>query len=119
MNQIPDHEQVLLAWRQKLDASLRVENSWLALANLYWLKEGLIAFGIAPTNGIVLPNVDNHLHFRVESGERYPRQQRVSISVKSASSYDILDNSGLWLLHRHPQLLAVRAELDPAVLVGA
>jgi len=75
MNQIPDHEQVLLAWWQKLDASLRVENSWLALADLYWLKEGFITFGDAPTNRIVLPNVDNHLRFRVESGERYPHQE--------------------------------------------
>jgi len=39
-----------------LDANLRKENSWLALAGLYWLEQGENSFGTAPGNSIVFPS---------------------------------------------------------------
>jgi len=42
-------------WRKSADQNLRNENSWLALAGLYWLDEGETSFGMDPSNGIVLP----------------------------------------------------------------
>lgn len=39
-----------------MDASLRKENGWLALAGLFWLHQGDNTFGSAATNDIVLPD---------------------------------------------------------------
>jgi uncharacterized protein (DUF1684 family) len=44
-------------WRASLDASIRKEDGWLALAGLFWLHEGDNTFGSAHTNDIVLPDV--------------------------------------------------------------
>lgn len=43
-------------WRQDLDDSLRRENSWLALAGLFWLNEGKNSLGSNPTCDILLPS---------------------------------------------------------------
>ena len=45
-----------------MDASLRAENSWLALAGLFWLNPGRNTFGSAPDNDIVIAieNVPPH-----------------------------------------------------------
>lgn len=43
-------------WRQTLDADLRRENSWLALAGLFWLDEGKNSFGTDLANSIVIPS---------------------------------------------------------------
>lgn len=48
--------QDLEAWRESMDASIRKENGWLALAGLFWLQEGENTFGSAATNDIVLPD---------------------------------------------------------------
>lgn len=45
----------ILAWRNNMDASLRAENSWLALCGLFWLQEGDQTIGTAPDCSIVLP----------------------------------------------------------------
>lgn len=50
----PD-EQDLLAWQQRLEASLRRENGWLALAGLEWLHPGRNTFGSAPDDELNLP----------------------------------------------------------------
>lgn len=50
-----DYETELAAWRQLVDDALREENSWLALAGLYWLEAGENTFGSDPANAIVLP----------------------------------------------------------------
>jgi uncharacterized protein len=42
-------------WRHTREAELTAEDSWLTLAGLFWLKEGKIRIGSAPSNGIVLP----------------------------------------------------------------
>jgi uncharacterized protein (DUF1684 family) len=43
-------------WRKAADENLRKENSWLALAGLYWLNEGENSFGTDPSNSIVFPS---------------------------------------------------------------
>ena len=42
-------------WRQGLDDSLRRENSWLAVAGLFWLKEENNSIGSDPDCDILLP----------------------------------------------------------------
>ena len=42
-------------WRENYEAGLRKENGWLALAGLFWLKEGNNDFGTSVGNSIVLP----------------------------------------------------------------
>jgi uncharacterized protein (DUF1684 family) len=42
-------------WRASMDASIRKENNWLALAGLFWLRQGDNSFGSAQSNDIVLP----------------------------------------------------------------
>lgn len=49
------YENDLADWRKSLDDNLREENSWLALAGLYWLDEGENSFGTNPDNQIVFP----------------------------------------------------------------
>jgi uncharacterized protein (DUF1684 family) len=48
------HDQ-LLKWRKAMDVNLTKENSWLALAGLYWLEEGENSFGSSQANKIVFP----------------------------------------------------------------
>lgn len=43
------------AWRDQREARLRAEDGWLAVAGLFWLKEGPNRFGTDPSNEIVLP----------------------------------------------------------------
>jgi uncharacterized protein (DUF1684 family) len=50
----PEHEREILTWREKMEASLRAENSWLALDGLFWLNEGENTFGYDPSNAIQL-----------------------------------------------------------------
>jgi len=47
--------QTLEDWRESMDASIRKENGWLALAGLFWLHEGENRLGSAASNDIVLP----------------------------------------------------------------
>ena len=35
----------ILQWRKDMDAELRRENNWLAVAGLFWLKKGVNTFG--------------------------------------------------------------------------
>lgn len=42
-------------WRAGRDASIRRENSWLALAGLFWLREGDNWIGSDPSSDILLP----------------------------------------------------------------
>lgn len=52
-----DEEYVkgILKWRQEVDANLRRENGWLALAGLYWLRRGTNLIGSDPDSDILLP----------------------------------------------------------------
>lgn len=51
----PALSQKLAEWQAEKDASLRAENSWLALAGLFWLEAGENPFGSDPAKPIVLP----------------------------------------------------------------
>ena len=44
-----------LAWREKRDKEMRTPTSWLNIAGLYWLKEGVNRFGTSEENSIKLP----------------------------------------------------------------
>jgi uncharacterized protein len=44
-------------WREKTETELKSENSWLSLAGLFWLKEGINTIGSSSANDIKLPNV--------------------------------------------------------------
>ncbi|HJS18646.1 MAG TPA: DUF1684 domain-containing protein [Anaerolineales bacterium] len=50
-----DYIQGVLKWRQEVDANLRRENGWLALAGLYWLRKGTNLIGSDPQADIILP----------------------------------------------------------------
>ena len=45
----------ILNWRQEIDSNLRRENSWLALAGLFWLRHGENIIGSDPSCDILLP----------------------------------------------------------------
>lgn len=58
------YEAELAAWRQEIDAKLRVENSWLTLTGLYWLHEGENSIGSDPVLDVYLPaSAPLHLGF--------------------------------------------------------
>jgi len=42
-------------WRQDYESKLKAEDGWLAVAGLYWLKEGINTFGTDASLDIVLP----------------------------------------------------------------
>jgi uncharacterized protein len=50
------YEQSVIKWRQEVDANLRRENGWLALAGLFWLRNGTNIIGSAPDSDIILPD---------------------------------------------------------------
>ena len=50
-----EYVQGINKWRKEVDANLRRENGWLALAGLYWLRRGTSVIGSNPDSDIVLP----------------------------------------------------------------
>ncbi len=50
-----DYVASIEKWHQEREASLKKEDGWLALAGLFWLKEGNNTFGSAEDNAIVFP----------------------------------------------------------------
>ena len=51
----PTYRNEILAWRARRLERLRADDGYLALAGLFWLREGENHFGSAPTNDIVFP----------------------------------------------------------------
>jgi len=49
------YEDEVLQWRQKVEASLRGEESWLSLAGLFWLAPGENSIGSGRGSAILLP----------------------------------------------------------------
>jgi len=45
----------VIKWRQEVDTNLRRENGWLALAGLFWLRNGENIIGSDPKSDILLP----------------------------------------------------------------
>jgi uncharacterized protein len=50
-----NYKQQVMHWRREKDTGLRAENGWLALAGLFWLKQGINRAGSDPGNDILLP----------------------------------------------------------------
>ena len=50
-----EYMQNVTKWRQEMDANLRRENGWLALAGLFWLRKGTNLIGSAAESDILLP----------------------------------------------------------------
>ena len=48
----PSYQREILAWRARRLERLRADDGYLALAGLFWLKEGENTFGSAPANDI-------------------------------------------------------------------
>ncbi|MEW6568902.1 MAG: DUF1684 domain-containing protein [Chloroflexota bacterium] len=49
------YEDEILAWRRARDESLRAEDGWLALAGLFWLRQGENRIGADASGEVVLP----------------------------------------------------------------
>lgn len=49
------YQESILEWRRALEASLRREEGWLALAGLSWLREGENTVGADPASDLALP----------------------------------------------------------------
>lgn len=49
------YEQSIIKWRQELENNLRRENGWLALAGLFWLRNGTNVIGSHQSSDIILP----------------------------------------------------------------
>jgi uncharacterized protein (DUF1684 family) len=50
-----EYQNSILKWRQEVDNNLRRENGWLALAGLFWLRQGTNVIGSDPESDIRLP----------------------------------------------------------------
>ena len=50
-----EYQQGINKWRQEMDTNLRRENGWLALAGLFWLRNGTNLIGSAPESDVLLP----------------------------------------------------------------
>lgn len=50
-----EYRESVLKWRKEVDANLRRENGWLALAGLFWLRRGTNLIGSDPESDIRLP----------------------------------------------------------------
>src|SRR6185436_15079429 len=51
----PSYRESIEGWRQERERKLRAEDGWLAVAGLFWLREGESRLGTAAGNDIVLP----------------------------------------------------------------
>ena len=51
-----NYQKEIFEWQQSLDTKLRKENSWLALAGLYWLEAGENTFGSKKSNDLIFPD---------------------------------------------------------------
>ena len=51
----PAYREAIEAWRAEREKKLRAEEGWLAVAGLFWLRDGEQRLGAAPGNDVVLP----------------------------------------------------------------
>lgn len=119
-----EYEAKVLAWRaEKYDALVR-ENGWLALAGLYWLKEGRNLVGSNPMCEILLPEraptflgiiewKNRSASFQVAEGVRVEVNGRLVQKTALRSSKDANPSFITWnnirmVLHEHAGRFAVR-----------
>jgi len=67
-------------WRKLMDENLMKEDSWLALAGLFWLDEGENSFGTDSSNSIVLPSVPGGGRI----GKFYLKNNQVTLYVEES-----------------------------------
>ena len=84
-----EYEEALLKWRQEKYTSLVCENGWLALAGLFWLKQGRNLIGSNPMCEVILPERAPTFLGIVEWSGKIARFQvaegvRVEVNGKSA-----------------------------------
>jgi hypothetical protein len=64
----------IAAWRRHVEATLRGEHGWLALAGLYWLRDGQNTLGTGSDRHIVLPSASTPAHAgRIELRDAHTR----------------------------------------------
>lgn len=65
-----DYRASVERWRHETEVELQAEDGWLAVAGLFWLKEGTNTVGSADSNNIVLPHGPEHAgSFELQHGE--------------------------------------------------
>lgn len=72
-------------WRDEQDKKLRAEDSWLALAGLFWFQEGVNSFGSGSANDIILP--DKELPERI--GHFYLSDGLVHMEIDHSTGIDV------------------------------
>lgn len=80
-----NYQQSIEAWRTERNEIIRKENSWLALAGLYWLKLGKNQFGSDPASEIQLPS-------RVQPNIGYFEYNGRSVSLRTNTGQKISVN---------------------------
>ena len=84
-----DYLEAETAWRQRIEVSLRGEESWLALVGLFWLQDGEQAAGSDTSLPIALPLQTAPAlvgHFRVQEGQVvFTRAKGVTAQVAGQS----------------------------------
>jgi len=64
------YQAEIASWHGEREAKLKAEDGWLALAGLFWLREGANPFGKDPAGEIVLPDGPVHAGvFHLEKGK--------------------------------------------------
>jgi uncharacterized protein len=76
------YRQTINDWRKERDENIRKENSWLALAGLYWLKLGKNQFGSDPKNEVQLPE-------RIPANMGYFEYNGRSVSLRTNSGQKV------------------------------
>ncbi len=79
------YRQTINEWRQERDAGIRKENSWLALAGLYWLKLGKNQLGSNPECDVQLPA-------RLPANVGYFEYNGKSVSIRTNAGQNLIVN---------------------------
>jgi len=118
------YEKSVLEWRANDDAYLRRENSWLALAGLFWLKPGRNTVGSDPSSDVLLParapaslgffDFDGEAvrlqvadGFAVKINGQAPDQAKLKNSKDASPSFITLDDLRM-VVHQHAGGYAIR-----------
>ncbi len=103
------YESELNAFRDKLETSLRAEDGWLALAGLFWLREGSNTLGGDPHSDIALPETSapprvGEIDFRAAQAIlKVADGISVSVDGSPVSSATLVDDGD----HRKPSMVRV------------
>jgi len=83
-----EYENKVLAWRDARYKALTRENSWLALAGLYWLNEGRNLVGSNPLCEVILPERAPAILGIIEYGKtiRFTAAEGVKVKVNGRST---------------------------------